>query len=220
MDGEVNLDFDVQGFAQRAREAMFPEKITAFAARVGLPQATVSKIMNGGSVAGPRLDIAARLAEGLHVSLDWLVFGKGDGPTRESVVRIPRYDVQLAAGAGAWNEGRRRVEDIPITNEVLQQQFGRSSSNGLAFLTGRGDSMEPTICDRGLVLIDQSVTEVFDDVFAFVLAGEARIKRIRRLTDGLMLISDNHNYPPETVTGADMGRLQIIGQALGVLQRI
>lgn len=220
MDVDHDPNFDIQGFAQRAREAMSPEKITAFATRVGLPQATVSKIMNGGSVAGPRIDIAARMAEGLGVTLDWLVYGRGDGPTTQEIVRIPRYDVQLAAGAGAWNEGRRRIEDIPLTVRFLEQQFGRRSANGLAFVSARGDSMEPTITDRGLVLLDQAVTEPFDDVFAFVLAGEARVKRFRRLTDGLMLISDNGDYPTETVLGSEMKRLQIIGQVLGVLQKI
>ncbi|MCX7586577.1 XRE family transcriptional regulator [Phenylobacterium sp. 58.2.17] len=220
MDGAHDPNFDLHGFAQRAREAMFPEKITAFAQRIGLPQATVSKLMSGGSVAGPRIDIVARVASGLGVSIDWLVSGTGDGPQGDEVVRIPRYDVQLAAGAGAWNEGRQAVEDIPLTVRFLEQQFGRRSASGLAFVTARGDSMEPTITDRGLVLIDQNVTELFDDVFAFVLAGEARVKRFRVLTDGVTLMSDNADYPSETISGAEMKRLQIIGQVLGVMQRI
>ena len=112
------------------------------------------------------------------------------------------------------------LEDVPISVRLLEQQFGRRSGAGLAFVTARGDSMEPTITDKGLVLVDESVTDIFDDVFAFVLAGEARVKRFRRLTDGLLLISDNADYPQETVKGSDMKRLQVIGQVLGVLQRI
>ncbi|CAN5613093.1 S24 family peptidase [soil metagenome] len=199
---------------------MSPEKITAFAQRVGLPQGTVSKIFSGGGSSGPRVDIIARIAKGLGVSLDWLILGVGDGPSGDSVVRIPRYDVQLAAGAGAWNDGKKHLEDVPLTVTFLEQQFGRRSANGLAFVSARGDSMEPTITDRGLVLLDQSVTKPFDDVFAFVLDGEARVKRFRLLTDGLMLISDNDSYPTETVQGPALKRLQIIGQVLGVLQKI
>lgn len=220
MDGAHDPDFDVHGFAQRAREAMFPEKITAFAQRIDVPQATISKVMGGGSVAGPRIDIAAKIAAGLGVSLDWLAFGKGDGPSGEEVVRVPRYDVQLAAGAGSWNDGKRLIEYVPLTVKTLEQQFGRRSAGGLAFLSGRGDSMAPTIADQALVLVDESIAEAFDAVFAFVLAGEARVKRFRRLTDGLTLISDNPQYPPETVSGPEMNRLQIVGQVLGVLQRI
>lgn len=213
-------DFDYDGFARRAREAMFPEKLTAFANRTGLPQATVSKILSAGGSMGPRLDIVAKIAEGLSVSVDWLVFGRGDGPGSEDLVRIPRYDVQLAAGAGAWNEGKRLIEDVPLPVTVLEQLFGRRTANGLAFLTARGDSMQPTICDGGLVLIDQSETAPFDDVFAFVLGGEARVKRLRRMTDGLMLISDNSDYPPERVQGEELSKLWLIGHVLGVLQKI
>jgi transcriptional regulator with XRE-family HTH domain len=212
-------DFDYGGFAQRAKDAMFPEKITTFAARTGLPHGTVSKYLNAGGSFGPRLDIVAKMAEGLGVTLDWLVFGRGDGPSDQGLVRVPRFDVQLAAGAGSWNDGRLHLEDVPLTRSFLEQ-LGRQTSANLAVLQARGDSMESTIADRGLMVIDQAVTQPFDDVFAFVLAGEARVKRFRRLADGLMLISDNPAYPPETLRTTDMKRLQIIGQVLGVLQAI
>lgn len=212
-------DFDYDGFAQRAKEAMFPEKVTAFAQRTGLPHGTVSKYLNAGGSAGPRLDIVAKMAEGLGVTLDWLVFGRGDGPSDETTFRIPRFDVQLAAGAGSWNEGRRHLEDIPVTRSFLEQ-LGRTNTANLSIVQGRGDSMVPTIADRGLMVVDEAVTKPFDDVFAFVLAGEARVKRFRRMADGLMLISDNAAYPPETLRGEGMNQLQIVGQVLGVLQGI
>jgi hypothetical protein len=218
-DVVIDPNFDYRGFAQRAREAMFPEKITAFATRIGLPQATVSKVMAAGGVAGPRLDIAARIAEGLGCSLDWLVFGRGDGPAESTMVKIPRYDAALAAGSGAWNEGRRHLEDVPITRTFLDQ-LGRQSASGLTIVQARGDSMEPTIADYAFVVVDEQVNRIFDAVFAFVLAGEARVKRFRRMADGLMLISDNPAYPPETLLSSDMERLQIIGQVLGVMQPI
>lgn len=219
VDRDIDPNFDIHGFAQRARDAMAPEKITAFASRVGLPQATVSKILGGGSVAGPRLDIAARIADGLGCSLDWLVYGRGDGPADEGVVRIPRYDARLAAGAGSWNEGRRLLEDVPVTRSFLDQ-LGRSSTSRLTILQARGDSMEPTIADRGFMVIDEGVDTPIDAVLAFVLGGEARVKRFRRLAHGLQLISDNQAYPPETLENADLGELQVIGQVLGVLQAI
>jgi len=212
-------DFDYSGFSQRAKEAMFPEKITTFAQRTGLPHGTVSKYLNAGGAFGPRLDIVARMAEGLGVTLDWLVFGRGEGVPNQAVVRIPRFDAQLAAGAGSWNDGRLHLEDVPVTASFLEQ-LGRSTAANLAVLQARGDSMEPTIADRGFMVIDQSILQPFDDIFAFVLDGEARVKRFRRLATGLMLISDNPAYPPETLKSTDMRRLQIIGQVLGVLQAV
>ncbi|MFN3523909.1 MAG: S24 family peptidase [Phenylobacterium sp.] len=216
----VAAEFDYEGFAKRAREAMFPEKLTAFSQRIGLPQATISKYLGAGGTAGPRLDIVARMADGLGVTLDWLVYGRGDGGEGQDLVRIPRFDAQLAAGAGAWNDGRLKVEDVPFTQAFLREQLGRLTAASLSVLTARGDSMEPTIADRAWVIIDEAEQEPFDAVFAFVLAGEARVKRFRRLTDGLMLISDNDAYPPEVVKGDELAKLQVIGRVLSVVQRV
>ncbi len=218
-DAIFDPDFDYDGFARRLAEAMAPEKVTAFAHRVGVPQGTVSKYLKAGGSAGPRLDIVARMAEGLDCSLDWLVTGRGDGPDASSgFVKVPRYDATLAAGAGKWNEGRRRLDDMPFTSAFLRKRLNRSSAAGLAVLEARGDSMEPGIKDGALLLIDESDQRIFDGIFAFVLAGDARVKRFRRLASGLQLISDNPAYPSETVEGDDLGNLQIIGRVLWVGQ--
>jgi len=216
---ELATGFDYEGFALRAKEAMFPEKLTSFARRTGLPQATISKYMSAGGSAGPRLDIVAKMAEGLGVTLDWLVYGKGDGAGESHLVRVPRYAAQLAAGSGSWNEGRSQVEDVPLTLTFLEQ-LGRATAANLTILQARGDSMFPTIADRAFMVVDEAVKDPFDDIFAFVFAGEARVKRFRRLTNGLVLISDNDAYPPETLQAEDMDRLQVIGQVLGVLQAV
>ncbi|MDP1617304.1 helix-turn-helix transcriptional regulator [Phenylobacterium sp.] len=217
---QIVADFDYDGFAQRAKEAIFPEKITAFATRIGMQHGTVSKVLNVRGSMAPRLDIAAKIAEGAGVTLDWLVFGRGDGPGHADLVQVPRYDAQLAAGAGAWNEGRLKLEDVPFTKAFLKEQLGRDTAAGLVIVTARGDSMEPTISDRAWLLVDEAEQRVFDGVFAFVLADEARVKRLRRLTDGLLLISDNDSYPPEEVRGEELKKLQIIGPVLTTIQPI
>jgi transcriptional regulator with XRE-family HTH domain len=217
---QIVADFDYDGFAQRAKEAIFPEKITAFATRIGMQHGTVSKVLNVRGSMAPRLDIAAKIAEGAGVTLDWLVFGRGDGPGPADLVQVPRYDAQLAAGAGAWNEGRLKLEDVPFTKAFLKEQLGRDSAAGLVIVTARGDSMEPTISDRAWLVVDEAEQRVFDGVFAFVLAEEARVKRLRRLTDGLLLISDNDSYPPEEVRGEELKKLQIIGPVLTTIQPI
>lgn len=213
------IDFDYSGFAQRAKEAMAPEKLTAFAARSGLPQGTISKYLSAGGTAGPRLDIVAKMADALGVTLDWLAYGRGDGPDEAAgLIRIPRYDVQLAAGAGSWNEGRRHLDDIPFTRAFLLKRLNRSSAKGLGIVEARGDSMFPTIHDGALLLIDEDDTRMVDGIFAFLLASEARVKRFRKLIDGFQLISDNPAYPAETVVGDDQAKLTILGRLLWVGQ--
>ncbi|WP_165184785.1 XRE family transcriptional regulator [Caulobacter soli] len=218
---EESRAFDLEAFAQRLRELIAPEKPTAFAERAGVKQPTLFKYLRPPANLSPSLDIVAKLAEAGGCSIDWLVWARGEGPEAATgFVKIPRFAGTLAAGAGSWNEGRRQLDYIPFTSEFLRKRFGRTSANGLSILEARGDSMEATIADGGLLLIDETDRRIVDGIFAFTLDGDARVKRIRKLTDGLMLISDNPAYPPETVSGEDLAKLQIIGRVLWVGQTL
>lgn len=219
-EGHIDPDFDYEGFAQRLGESMFPDKVTSFAARIGVPQGTISKYLKGQGL-GPRLDICAKIASGAGISLDWLVWGRGEGPDHTTgFIRVPRYDASLSAGTGSWNEGRRRLDDMPFTSEFIRKRLGRMSAKGLAVLDVRGDSMEPTISNGALVLVDEEDTRIVDGIFAFVLGDDARVKRLRRLTDGLQVVSDNPAYPTETIAGNEQNKLQIIGRLLWVAQTL
>lgn len=205
-------DFDFEGFARRLADAIFPEKPTAFAARAGVSSGLISKYLRAGGTSGHRLDIVAKIADAAGVSLDWLVFGRGDGESAGEVVRVPRYDATLAAGAGSWNEGKRRLDDIPFTPAFFQKRLGRTSGGGFAVLEASGDSMEPGISNGDLLLVDESDVRLSDGVFAFVLDEEARVKRFRKRVDGVTIISDNAAYPPEELASDALDRIKIIGR--------
>lgn len=128
------------------------------------------------------------------------------------LVRIPRYDAVLAAGHGAWNEGRQRLDEVPFTRTFIQKRLGRQNAKGLTILEGVGDSMLPTFGDGALLLIDEENTHRADGIFAFVLDGDARVKRFRWRVNGVTIISDNPAYPPESLEGEDLARIQIIGR--------
>lgn len=211
-DFDAPVAFDLEGFSRRLAEAMSPEKPTAFAQRMGLPHGTVSKYLRAGGSTGPRLDIVARMAEGLGTSIDWLVFGRGDGEGGGDLIRVARYDATLAAGAGSWNEGRVRLDDMPFTQGFFQKKLGRSSGAGFAVLEARGDSMEPGISDGDLLLVDENDTRIIDGVFAFVLDDEARVKRFRRRMEGVTIISDNPLYEPEDLPSDQLARVNVIGR--------
>lgn len=217
----AGLDFDMDGFARRLAEAMAPEKPTAFAQRLGLPHGTVSKYLRAGGTTGPRLDIVARMVEGLeNTSLDWLVFGRGEASDTGDVIRVARYDATLAAGAGSWNEGRRRVGDMPFSRDFFLKRLGRPSGAGFSVLEAAGDSMLTTIHDGDPLLVDENDNRITDGVFAFVLDGEARVKRFRRTLSGLTIISDNPVYPTEELPTDQLDRISIIGRVRWVGQVI
>lgn len=215
----AHIEFDYAGFGRRLAEAIFPEKVTAFALRTGVAQPTLSKYLKGLGTS-PRLDIAAHLARATGVTLEWLVWGQGDGPQGGDLIKVPRYAVELAAGDGRWNEARQWVEDMPFTPEFFRKVLNRSSALGLSVLEARGDSMFPTIQDGAMVLVDEMQQRIGDGIFAFVLDGDARLKRFRRSMSGLTIISDNSAYPAEEIDTSQLSALQIIGQVLWVSQAL
>lgn len=205
-------EFDFEGFARRLAEAIWPEKPSAFAQRAGVSSGLISKYLRGAGASGHRLDIVAKIADAAGVSLDWLVWGRGEGKVAGEVVRVPRFDATVAAGAGSWNEGKRRLDDIPFTPAFFQKRLGRQSGAGFAVLEACGDSMEPGISNGDLLLIDERDARLSDGVFAFVLDEEARVKRFRRRVDGVTIVSDNPAYPPEEVATESLDRITVIGR--------
>lgn len=219
MEAHEHIDFDYEGFAKRLSEAIFPEKPSTFASRVGVAHPTLLKYLKAGGTS-PRLDIASALARAAGVTIDWLVWGEGDAPAQEDFVKVPRYDVTLAAGHGRWLDGRHRLDDIPFTSAFLRKHLNRTGTAGLSVLESHGDSMFPTIADGALVLVDELDQRITDGIFAFVHDGDARLKRFRRSFTGITIISDNDAYPPETLDTAQFDQLQIIGRVRWVSQTL
>lgn len=57
-----------------------------------------------------------------------------------------------------------------------------------------------------------------DDVCIYVLCieGTCKIKRLSRIKNGLMVISDNPKYAPETYTGEECNRIFVYGRVLEI----
>lgn len=136
---------------------------------------------------------------------------------------IPRYEVNVSAGAGL----------IPVSEEIDGRlAFSRSwlIRHGInADLAGlvrvRGESMAPTIPDRALVLVHCAEMLLEQPgIYAFSRDGEAFIKRLvplERQPDGypssLVIISDGGSIPPEVVTGPALNELRIVGRVRATL---
>lgn len=136
----------------------------------------------------------------------------------EAITNIPLYDASLAAGAGSFNENATIIHQIPFRKEFLRQITNRSSTKNLAILTANGDSMEPTISNDDIVLIDERSKDITDGIFCFLQDGLARVKRLRKLAAGAIeIISDNRAlYSSETITPSEAEPFHIIGRVCWV----
>ena len=135
-------------------------------------------------------------------------------PGREVFLAIPRYDLTLSAGDGAFVDRAEVLDAVPFSKGFLWRTLKRSSVDGLILLMARGDSIEPTIGDEDLVMVDMGEKDLQGGLMAFVIDDTAYIKRLRPLIDGgIEIVSDNSDlYPPQRLDRDRLGELRIIGR--------
>lgn len=122
-------------------------------------------------------------------------------PTQEEIL-IPQYDVRAAMGHGQvpadYNEA---VRNLVVREEVLREKgVTYTAPSALAMITGWGQSMEGTINDKDLVIVDRGVNEfIGEGIYVITWHQELYIKRLMRLDeDHFRLISDNKHYENQT----------------------
>lgn len=205
------IESGTTNFDVRLREAMGEMTPAILAKRADVPRSTLDRILTGQE---PRLGDAVRLAKATNVELMWLATGRG-APSAASAgfASVPIYDVRLAAGVASFSDAAEQIGSMPFDLGLLRD-LGRTNADGLAVFTAEGDSMWPTIQDGGRVLTNLRDTRLREGIFAFRTGDELRIKRLRRLVDGIEIRSDNERYPPEVLTGDAADELTIIGSVL------
>ena len=138
-------------------------------------------------------------------------------------VSIPRYNVELSAGGGAINQNETELDRIPFTEDFLKDRLSRDSIDGLVMVKAAGESMEPTITDGDLVMVDTQDHQHKAGIFAFLLNGESFVKRLEWIHEGVTIISDHPSYPPRSL-GEDeafvgdfelIGRVRWVGRTFG-----
>ncbi|MRH22687.1 S24 family peptidase, partial [Rhodovulum strictum] len=127
-------------------------------------------------------------------------------------IHLPLFDIHASAGLGMPVGPEVQLGALALDRAFLRAQ-GANPEN-CSIIAASGDSMEPSIPNGALLVVDHGQTEIRHGHIMVVNVGEdLLVKRIRRRLDGLVeLISDNPAYPPETV-GRDMiDQLRIVGR--------
>jgi phage repressor protein C with HTH and peptisase S24 domain len=163
-----------------------------------------------------------KLAQFGGVSLEWLATGKGspDGDIPavaplelEDYVFIPLYDARCGVDNGNWNEGSRVIAKLSFTQYSLRKQC--LTHDRLSAIRIDGDSMEPILHSGDTVLIDHtSVTIEGEGIYVLRLDGHLYAKRLQRNFDGIVIISENKQYPSITVPSDRLNELDIVGRAV------
>jgi transcriptional regulator with XRE-family HTH domain len=137
------------------------------------------------------------------------------GLDTERYADLPVWNVRAAMGEGAeWFEPQI-IDRYVFTREFLRECGINHPEHGAVF-KNEGRSMEPTIFDGELTIVDHSI-RTFDAPGVFVLASGNRYqtKRLESdpVTGDIEIISDNRElYPPKRITAAMAQDLRIVGR--------
>lgn len=217
-------------FAERLNAAMIAAGVSQgqLAEMVGVSQPAIQK-MTSGKTNGSRKMV--ELANALGVRPEWLSSGQGamreDGQQPQSqltktgdsdVFRLDVLDLTVSAGPGIINqefvEILRSVEYAPA--EARHMFDGRKAEN-VRIINVRGDSMSGTIEPGDLIFVDISVKSFDGDgIYAFLYDDTAHVKRLQKMKDKLLVISDNKIYTPwDPIEKDEMNRVFVFGKIIG-----
>jgi phage repressor protein C with HTH and peptisase S24 domain len=211
-----------RGFAERlagaVKAAGGPKVVSA---KSGIPQNTITNWTS--KIADPTIKKLALVAEACGVSIDWLVGFSEGGSTisggwhPESVdgfSLVPRYDVRASAGPGAVvASGDLDGSGFVAFRTEWLHRIGVHPGRAEVILAV-GDSMDPTIRDGDLILVDRSIDRIVDNgIYVVTVGGLVLVKRVQsRIDGGVVLISDNPQYERETVPDHQVPDLRIEGR--------
>lgn len=130
---------------------------------------------------------------------------------------VNRLDLSLSAGSGFEAAEGALAERMAFSRDWFLQRG--LAADFCVLVRVRGDSMDPTVPDGCLVLLNRvEQAPVNGGIFALRLDGEVYVKRILpdNGPDGrpssVVIFSDNRRYPPVILRGARMNDLRLIGR--------
>ncbi|HHP0469545.1 TPA: LexA family transcriptional regulator [Vibrio harveyi] len=208
-------------FKERLKDAIGDMSLRAFAKECDLSPSTVSNYLNGSTY--PTLDRLAVMAEVASASYSWLATGEvnaSDSKMKNSV-EIFQYDLSASAGPGCMIVSEEPVAKFEFSKEWLIRQ----GLNGkkLTVVPVHGDSMEPTLMDEDLMLVEliDDPRQARDGVCVFRIDDDVMVKRVQYdfTRSGYRMTSDNTVYEPFFIGEEFAGRFVLLGRMVRVLQR-
>lgn len=157
-----------------------------------------------------------------NVNPDWLLNGIGnmflDNAIVDDTITVPYYqEVSAAAGSGALVYDENTVKHIKISSAIININAG----DNVCLINATGNSMMPVIDDKDLLLVDLSQKLITDEgIYVIRLDTTLVVKRVQKILNGIILISDNPQYPPKELTADNFNEndAAVIGKVIAVIK--
>ena len=135
-------------------------------------------------------------------------------PKPTDATLIPVYDVAASAGSGSVVSQEEQVHSLAFPPAYLRK-LTTSSPGNLSIISVKGDSMEPTLLDDDIVLLDNSKTHVgYDGLFVLRFNDTLHIKRVglSPKKNHVQIISDNRDIYP--AFDMELPDIEVVGKVL------
>lgn len=156
------------------------------AAGYEIGQGTIARIRNGET--GVRMESLQKFADYHRIELDTLLRGQLDAD--DEFIQVARLSVEVGAGPG---RPVGVIEEVGVLQ--FRRDFLRAAGVGAihaAIVTAKGTSMEPTIPDGAVLLLNRADREPRNGyVYAFSWDGGMLVKRFQQVAGVWRAVSDN-----------------------------
>lgn len=141
-------------------------------------------------------------------------------PIIESV-EIDYIHITPSCGRGTVVLDDADVTPVRIGKEVIKDIWKVSSPEVLKLFKASGDSMENTIEDGNILLVDTSRTDYHNGgIYVLTINNDWFVKRLRLKINGdLEIISDNPKYEPEVLRPNTDIEINVVGRVIKNLSR-
>lgn len=175
----------------------------------GSPSDLVKRLGRTSSFWSDRLtakkSIGAELAREIEEKLDLPKYALDGDHEQSDFVPVARLSIEVGAGCGRYPSGV--IEELG--NLQFRRDFLRSagvSALNAAIVSVVGSSMEPTINDGAILLLNRADREPRQgSIYAFSWGGEMLVKRFQKVNDIWHAVSDNADkveYPDIAIDGS------------------
>ena len=154
------------------------------------------------------------------ISINWILFDQLPKSLEEKTERFARIkyfkELHTSAGGGAWNE-EEGFEYLNVYYEHLNS-FSQIKEEYLHAINVIGDSMEPTLKDKEIVVCDVNCQEIIHGHIYIINTPNSGllIKRLAYEEQTLCILSDNPLYPTQRLS-LHQQEIQILGMVLGAV---
>jgi len=152
-------------------------------------------------------------------------FRKAKQPPQDDSIhytKLPFYEVSASAGPGELIECEQESSAISFAPEWLRNDL-HVNPNEVFLMLAKGDSMQPTIKDGAMIMVEKFTGSLADGVYVMRHENNLLVKRLHVFPTGVIKVqSDNSIYEPYELTKEQLeaSNLEILGRVVWSGQRM